>query len=64
VTGRRRRRCKHLLGVALKEKRGYWTLELEALDRTVCRSRFGGSYGPVVIQTAWWWWWRRRRRRR
>ena len=50
VTGRRRRRYKQLLGV-LKEKRGYWNLEVEALDRTVCRSRFGGGYGPVVIQT-------------
>jgi hypothetical protein len=50
VTGRRRRRCKQLLGV-LKERIGYWNLELEAPDRTVCTSRFGG-YGPVVIQTA------------
>jgi hypothetical protein len=34
VTGRRRRRRKHLLD-DLKEMRGYWTLKEEALDRTV-----------------------------
>jgi hypothetical protein len=40
VTGRRQRRRKQLL-YYLKEKRGYWKLEEEALDRTVCRTRLG-----------------------
>jgi hypothetical protein len=35
----------------LKEKRVYSKLKKEALDRTLCRSRFGRSYGPVVRQT-------------
>ena len=39
VTRRRGRRCKQLLD-GLKEKRGYCKLEEEALDRTVCRTRF------------------------
>jgi hypothetical protein len=46
VTGRRRRR-KQLLD-DLKETRGYWKLKEEALDRTMCRSRFETGYGPVV----------------
>jgi hypothetical protein len=46
VTGRRGRRCKHLLD-DLKKKRGYSKLKEEALDRT----RFGRGYGPVVRQT-------------
>jgi hypothetical protein len=32
----------------LKERRGYWKLKEEALDRTVWRIRFGRGYGPVV----------------
>jgi hypothetical protein len=40
VTGRRRRRCKQLLG-NLKERRGYWKFKEEALDRAVWRTRFG-----------------------
>ena len=36
VTGRRGRRRKQLLEV-FKEKRGYWNLKEEALDRTVWR---------------------------
>jgi hypothetical protein len=51
MTGRRGRRCKQLLG-DLEEKRGYWKLKEEALDRTVWRTRFGTGYGPVVRQTA------------
>jgi hypothetical protein len=35
----------------LKEKRSYWKLKAEALDRTLWRSRFGRGYGPVVRQT-------------
>jgi len=47
VTGRRGRRCKQLL-VDLKEKRRYWKLKQEALDRTLCRFRFGRGYGPFL----------------
>jgi hypothetical protein len=46
----RQRRCKQLL-VYLKEKRVYWKLKEEALDRTIWRTRFGRGYGPVVRQT-------------
>jgi hypothetical protein len=49
VTRRRGRKCKQLLDV-LKEKRGYWKLKEEALDRIVWRNRFGRGYGPVVKQ--------------
>jgi hypothetical protein len=51
MTGRRGRRRKQLLD-DLKEKRGYWKLKEEALDRTVWRTRFERGYGPVVRQTA------------
>jgi hypothetical protein len=50
VTGRRGRRRKQLLD-DLKEKRGYWKLKEEALDRTRWRTRFVRGYGPVVRQT-------------
>jgi hypothetical protein len=50
MTGRRGTRRKQLLD-DLKEKRRYWKLKEEALDRNLCRSRFGGDYGPVVRQT-------------
>jgi hypothetical protein len=51
MTGRRGRRCKQLLDDR-KEKRRYWKLKEEALDRTAWRTRFGRGYGPVVRQTA------------
>jgi hypothetical protein len=35
----------------LKEKRRYWKLKEEALERTIWRSRFGRGYGPVIRQT-------------
>jgi hypothetical protein len=35
----------------LKEKRGYWKLKKETLDRSLWRTRFGRGYGPVVRQT-------------
>jgi hypothetical protein len=35
-----------------KEKRGYWKLEEEALDRSLWRARFERDCGPVVRQTA------------
>jgi hypothetical protein len=47
MTGRRGRRRKQLLDY-LKEKRRYWKLKEEALDRTLWRTRFGRGYGPVV----------------
>jgi hypothetical protein len=53
MTGRWERRCKQLLD-ELKEKRRYWKLKEEALDRTLCRTRFGRGCGPVVRQTAEW----------
>jgi hypothetical protein len=49
-TGRRGRRRKQRLD-DLKEKRRYWKLKEEALDRTLWRTRFGRGYGPVVRQT-------------
>ena len=51
VTRRRGRRRKKLLD-ALKDRRGYSYLKEEALDRTMCRNRFGRGFGPVVRQTA------------
>jgi hypothetical protein len=45
--GGRGRRCKQLLD-DLKEKRGYWKLKEEALDRTVWRTCFWRGYGPAV----------------
>ena len=49
-TGRLGRRCKQLL-YDLKEKRGYWKLKKEALDRILWRTRFGRDCGPVGRQT-------------
>jgi hypothetical protein len=51
MTGRRGRRRKQLLD-DLKEKRRYCKLKEESLERTLCRTRFGRGYGPVVRQTA------------
>jgi hypothetical protein len=51
MTGRRGRRRKELLD-DLKEKRRYWKLKEEALDRTVWRTGFGRGYGLLVRQTA------------
>jgi hypothetical protein len=50
MTGRRGRRRRQLLD-DLKEKRRYWKLKGEALDRTLWRTRFGRGCGPVVRQT-------------
>jgi hypothetical protein len=50
MTGRRGRRRKQLLDY-LKEKRGYWKMKEEALDRSQWRFLFGRGYGPVVRQT-------------
>jgi len=46
VTERRGRKRKQLLD-DLKEKRRYWKLKQEALDRTLCRFRLGRGYRPV-----------------
>jgi len=51
VTGRRGRRRKKLVD-DLKERRGYFHLKEEALDRTMWSDRFGRGFGPVVRQTA------------
>jgi hypothetical protein len=51
MMGRRGRRRKQLLD-DLKEKRRYWKLKEEALDRILRRTCFGRGYGPVVRQTA------------
>jgi hypothetical protein len=51
MTERRGRRRKQLLN-DLKEKRRYWKLKEDVLDRTLWRTRFGRGYGPVVRQTA------------
>jgi hypothetical protein len=50
VTGRQRRRRKKLLD-DLKERRGYFHLKEEVLDRTMWRARFGRGFGPVARQT-------------
>jgi hypothetical protein len=50
VTGRQGRRCRKLLD-DLKERRWYFHLKEEALDRTMWRARFGRGFGPVVRQT-------------
>jgi len=50
VTGRRRWRRKKLLD-DIKERRGYFHLKKEVLDRTKWRTRFGRGFGPVVRRT-------------
>jgi hypothetical protein len=49
LTGQGRRRKQ--LPDNLKEKRRYWKLKAEALDRTLWRTRFGRGYEPVLRQT-------------
>jgi hypothetical protein len=49
MTGRRGT-CKQLLD-DLKKKRGYRTLNEEALDLTLWRTCLGIGYGPVIRQT-------------
>jgi hypothetical protein len=50
VTIRQGRRRKKLLD-DFKERRGYYHLKEEALDRTMWKARFGRDFGPVVRQT-------------
>ena len=47
VTRIRRKKRKQTLD-GLKETRGWWKLKEEKLDRTLWRTRFGRSHGPVV----------------
>jgi hypothetical protein len=49
VRGRRGRKCEQILD-DLKEKRGYWKLKEEALDRTIWRTRLGSGKGSLVRQ--------------
>jgi hypothetical protein len=49
VTERRGRRRRKLLD-DLKDRRGYFHLKEEAVDRTVWRARFGRDIGPAVRQ--------------
>jgi hypothetical protein len=51
VTGRHGRRRRKLLD-DLKERRGYFHLKEEALDRTMWRTRFERGFGYVLRQTA------------
>jgi len=55
VTGRRGRRRRKLL-YDLKERRGYFHLKEEALNRTMWRAQFGRGFGPAVRQIAKWIW--------
>jgi hypothetical protein len=41
----------HISRIRVREKRGFWKWEGEALDRTVWRTRFGRDYGFVVRET-------------
>ena len=50
VTGRQGRR-RRKLSDDLKERRGYFHLKEEALDRTMWRACFGRGFGPIVRQT-------------
>ena len=50
VTRRQGRRRKKLLD-DLKDRRGYFQLKEEALDRNMWRDRFGRGFEPVVRQT-------------
>jgi hypothetical protein len=53
VRGRQGRRRTKLLN-DLKERREYSHLKEEPLDHTMCRTRFGRVFGPVVRQTTKW----------
>ena len=53
VSRRRGRRRKKLLD-DLKDRREYSHLKEVALDRTMCRNRFGRGVGPVVRQNTEW----------
>jgi len=44
---RRERRRKQIMDNP-KKTTGYWKLKEEALDRTLCRTRYGSGYGPAI----------------
>ena len=48
---RRRGKGRRKLLDDLKDRRGYFHMKEEALDRTMWRNRFGGGFGPVVRQS-------------
>ena len=50
MTGRQGRRRRTLLD-NFKERREYFRLKEEALDRSMWRARFGRGFEPVVRQT-------------
>jgi len=50
MTARRSRGHKQILD-DLKERRGYWEMKEEALDRTLLRTCYARGYGPVVRHT-------------
>ena len=41
----------------LKDRRRYYHLKEEVLDRSMWKDRFGRGFEPVVRQTTGWWWW-------
>jgi len=49
VTGKRGRRDKQLLD-DLKEKRGYWKLKGEAINRTLWKTHSGRGNEPAVTK--------------
>jgi hypothetical protein len=50
VTERQGRRSRQLLD-DFEERRGYWKLKKDALDRNLSRTCVGRGYGPVVRQS-------------
>jgi len=50
MTGRRGGKCQQQMD-DLKEMRGCWNLEQEALDHTLWRTGFERGHGPAVRQT-------------
>jgi hypothetical protein len=48
-TGRRRKRLMQLIYV-LKEKRGYWKMKEEPVDRILWKIRLERNFGPAVKQ--------------
>jgi len=53
MTRRRGRKSRKLLD-DFKERRGYFHLKEETLDRAMWRAGFGRGFGPVVRQTTKW----------
>jgi len=47
MTERRGIRCTQLMDDT-KEKRGYWKLKAEGLNRTLCRTCWRRGTGPVI----------------